>query len=656
MTEPGSARSRTNMQDGLDLFVGEGDLSPDTAAFFVASLADSERTHKAADDQTNFSPATKKLFERNDYLDKKFPEGEAKQRLKHASAKAYVNYYRSKANTESSSRPGKRKLGFDNSTSPASCKIAKMGPPTVVSPVDEVKKTKNTSTKKTKNVPWQKLREHSFQSLDDCRDFIKKLGPLKSLRTETNTDKETNVKGKHSLYGCGGNCRARLYKKSYTVRVYLEDNCTFGCTPTEEYHNRSYYSDVAAVDEQSNIDWDNVQSKVFDSIGLAKDHLTSTHGSLRNKRTKTPRKGLTRYEYECTVEGKPGRCKARVDHVEGKPVNVRVYADNGCKCKSAERNGLPRAVKSALAALYQEHPTSTPKSLTSAMMKKISCEFNDINVHCNKNRQKVQNQLKRHIEYLKKQNAAEGKIKCTGELSQLHETYKFHLPKEPSLNISDEVALGAFGTKLYDDGLLQIFDVEDIDCANKRKYAYRHQTLLDGRRDPLDESRSSAEERLYRRINELQKKFKLEAAWEQTTVMSSLALLWNLKQCEDLDWNVSISCDGTAHTVANDFKLLNLGCFNVSNMKGAPIFRPFMLTLGPEEAEIYFAIGVVSVLKYARRLFGIKDIKFNGLMITDHAPAFVNVLRLAFPTSLCGSCYPHITRKLQKGKGTSVFE
>ena len=76
-------------------------------------------------------------------------------------------------------------------------------------------------------------------------------------------------------------------------------------------------------------------------------------------------------------------------------------------------------------------------------------------------------------------------------------------------------------------------------------------TVLDGRRDPKDTGCSEAEENLYRRIEELQKKKKmeLEGVWEKTTVVTSLALLWNIKQCADLNFRVCASADGTQQIV-----------------------------------------------------------------------------------------------------------
>ena len=103
--------------------------------------------------------------------------------------------------------------------------------------------------------------------------------------------------------------------------------------------------------------------------------------------------------------------------------------------------------------------------------------------------------------------------------------------------------------------------------------------------------------------------------------------------------------------MANDTTFLNFGCFNI-NKVGVRSFRPFIYVLCPVEAEIYFAIGIVTLLKYVRRLFDIKDFEFDGLLVSDHAGAFVNVYRCALPDSDAGQCYPHLARKFLPGKGT----
>jgi hypothetical protein len=121
-----------------------------------------------------------------------------------------------------------------------------------------------------------------------------------------------------------------------------------------------------------------------------------------------------------------------------------------------------------------------------------------------------------------------------------------------------------------------------------------------------------------------------------------------------LDFEVTGSADGAANTVANDFKILNFGCFSI-NKKGICSFRPFIYLLFPAEVEIYFAIGIVTLLKHARRLFSIRDIHFKGMLVSNHAGTFVNVYKLAFPISVAAQCYPHILRNFSKGTGNGCY-
>ena len=111
------------------------------------------------------------------------------------------------------------------------------------------------------------------------------------------------------------------------------------------------------------------------------------------------------------------------------------------------------------------------------------------------------------------------------------------------------------------------------------------------------------------------------------------------------------SADGAANMVSNDLKFLNFGCFSV-NKKGQMSFRSFMYVVCPGESELYFAIRMVTLLKYVRLLFGINKLSFKGLIVSDHAGAFVNVFKLAFPDSDEAQCYPHLLRKFIPGPGT----
>ena len=121
--------------------------------------------------------------------------------------------------------------------------------------------------------------------------------------------------------------------------------------------------------------------------------------------------------------------------------------------------------------------------------------------------------------------------------------------------------------------------------------------------------------------------------------LSSLALLWNLQLCKLIDFKVMASCDGTDEVLSNNDQTLILGCISI-NRYGKKSFRPFLLAIGRAEREEIFDVLLVAFLKYARRIFGIINPKFQGGEVSDHSLAFVNGLITAFPEDKKHQCYP----------------
>ena len=153
----------------------------------------------------------------------------------------------------------------------------------------------------------------------------------------------------------------------------------------------------------------------------------------------------------------------------------------------------------------------------------------------------------------------------------MKQAYTFKLPKLPKCTLEKEADVKNFGQYLFDENLLSTTGADGFN-GNMRENAFRFMTILDGRKDPSDLNCSTSELRVYKRIEELQKKKKLDdtEVWGKTVVFSSLALLWNIKQCADLLFEVSVSCDGTSQIFANDYHLMNFGCFSVTSDKAHP--------------------------------------------------------------------------------------
>ena len=132
--------------------------------------------------------------------------------------------------------------------------------------------------------------------------------------------------------------------------------------------------------------------------------------------------------------------------------------------------------------------------------------------------------------------------------------------------------------------------------------------------------------------------------YDTTTVFTSLALLWNMKQCHDLDFKVTASADGTDKVTSNNYQTMMFSDHSI-NERGTKQFRPFIFILAPGEREEFFIIGLIALLKYSRLVFGIIKIEFLGGIVSDHAAAFVNAICIAFPKSNPNQCVPHLKRK-----------
>jgi hypothetical protein len=101
-----------------------------------------------------------------------------------------------------------------------------------------------------------------------------------------------------------------------------------------------------------------------------------------------------------------------------------------------------------------------------------------------------------------------------------------------------------------------------------------------------DNGRTLIEDQLYERINSIRNAKrdveKTEDFFDTTTIFSSLALLWNIKQAQDLDFVITAAADGTDKIVGNNFQTLIFGVINI-NRAGTKSFRPLFLVLSPGE-------------------------------------------------------------------------
>ena len=417
------------------------------------------------------------------------------------------------------------------------------------------------------------------------------------------------------------------------------DNCDDKKTPKRKY-----------------ISWKTTKGLEFDSLHEAQHYLNTKFPKLTSIRTKNlPKVDGKQHEFQCYLlhnKNEPGHCRGRIVDRSGHRVILQIITVADCKCivvKNQER-GLPKNIESIVEAVLSEKPNIQPREASFQVINQLSA-MDDSNSHSHDARHKITRQVVDHIDYVSQSQRKKGirpkHVQHVTDIVDIKEDFTFQLPDKCNINLSDENSVKDYGQYLHGKNLLRVVDTEGVPFSGRQ--AHQLLTILNGVRDKEDAAISNAEKRLYQKIAVLQEKEETNP-WDKTTCFSSLALLHNLKQCSDLQFKVTASADGFDNTCSNNYIVLNFGCFSVDE-HGVRSFRPFIFILCPSEKEVYFAIGVVTLLKYIRRLFGLVDFNFLGLIVSDHTPVFVNVFLIAFPKSLPGQCYPHLLRKFLIGKG-----
>jgi hypothetical protein len=136
----------------------------------------------------------------------------------------------------------------------------------------------------------------------------------------------------------------------------------------------------------------------------------------------------------------------------------------------------------------------------------------------------------------------------------------------------------------------------------------------------------------------------------RTVVFSSLSLLAIAIMCDDVDWQVCATVDGTHGMSNSSYKLLTLGIYGFSDQTCSRTFHPIVYTFGEGEREIVALHGFLNLKTALRSLFGIQNVEFKHGIVSDATPVFVNSVRHAFPSTPFMTCYPHIIRKFKLGE------
>lgn len=441
---------------------------------------------------------------------------------------------------------------------------------------------------------------------------------------------------------------------------------------------------------------DNIQT--FPDLHLASEfmdnqpfmHFLRTQKNVRARlssdRSVAKQKFESVRDYSCKLlNHKCGSCKARI-YTLGNTFTLKLNLHpQTCACQRGEglerRNGLPYRARYYASQSLNKSPAPKPEMIVSTVIESMRSHSTRWSTYLEgtAERNLIGRQIITFVGNARSRGRRNGILLPRADtVHNLMTTKKgsvFNLPspQDPEFlelfmqDYATESDLGVLASKLYDtdhlsvmtSGVLEQNGLSPTSEDGKnlvRLQAYRFATILDGRRDPDEPEAmlSNAEIRLYKRINELMRDPSRngESAWEKSTVMSSLGLLWNIRKCADIDFQCCVSSDGADGMISNEFKLLNVGTFTIhhTNSKMERSFRPFAFAITPQESELYFSILLVTILKYTRRIFRLSDMNF-AMCISDHAPAFVRPYATAFDRTLKAQCYPHIRRKFGTGTG-----
>ena len=377
--------------------------------------------------------------------------------------------------------------------------------------------------------------------------------------------------------------------------------------------------------------------------------------------------------YQCLISSKiRGVCRAQIiqntphgdelSHAKATTYMVKVSRIDTCECHNllTTNRGLHPTIKELVDKAMGNTTHLSPKQMHLEIMKML--ESVDVNrVSTAEDRECIKQQIANRIDYHKKIfqqiGSTTGNVTVVADLIAINEDYQFHPPPTPRKGLKTEVMVQEYGKELFDENLLQV--IQPTDGTSPRENAFRFMTILKPY-DALDKKISTEETNLKCRIDFLTTKGPKKQQYEKegnvfhtTTVFSSLVLLWNIVQCEDLEWKVAGAADGTDGMTCNNYQLLSFGAIHV-NKRGVKQFQPLFYVLGAGEREEVFNVGLLAFLRYCRLLFGITSIQFEGGLSSDHSTVFTSGFYLAFTTSLRLQCFTHILRKFSlntKGNG-----
>ena len=421
---------------------------------------------------------------------------------------------------------------------------------------------------------------------------------------------------------------------------------------------------------KKNVDWKKAIGEHFTTLEASETcidrfQIFNTGGSQKGDYVV----GEDRYLIIKTFDCSNRKCKARIyEQPEGKGFCSKVVLDTECACCPRVTQSIPKHWNELIMKFIDNNPTAAPMRITNSVMKELSCEKSWVQNQAAAVKNRLHQKVKRVKGKRRKAGGENGdnpSFLKVDDIVKYRKQYCFLLPIQSSQwkFISTRENLKEIAVSLFDEDKLRVVPSDTIRDQCKLEGA-RNQpenllTVLEGSfSDKGDMNLSDSERNLYDHIQKIHDPRKdngtINDLFEECIVFSSLAMLTTIVDCKKLNFKVTVSADGTYSIARNDWKLLNFGVFTITE-RGTRQFQPFFFAFCPKESGIFFSIAMVIFLKYARVLFGIIDIPFGGLAVSDHARAFVNTFRIAFPNTKTGSCFTHIIRKFSPGTGNGSY-
>ena len=265
-------------------------------------------------------------------------------------------------------------------------------------------------------------------------------------------------------------------------------------------------------------------------------------------------------------------------------------------------------------------------------------------------RKRLEEQVMDRSAYCKKKLGIQDapRLRWTSDLIDFKRNHCLKIP--PSFSPGPMHSLGhvmAFSAKLESDGYLNgrkyrrdcpHFDMVVLDFPMSADVQERYATLL------LQREKEKRSQNGDGKVKEAPK--------DNMIIFSSIALLSNICFGPGLNWEISLSADGTHDVGSNDYILIPIGVYHI-NHDGTKTFRPLLYAFCPGEIELCVVLALDQLRIATRLLFNINAV-FKSGMISDCSEVFVNAFKLVFPNNPLRQCYPHIARKFRiDGERTS---